>query len=153
MSDDAVGPQRATSWPKTCRQIEAQTKQVKAELATEPRRPESFPQCPDTGLRFSTSSYEPAGPWFVEDASCLRVCTCTRKDVAMMIALALEHAADAADSIDPLRAMLRDSHAGEKLIAMAGLIRSMWIDDSCWEISDWCKWLHGLGEQINSAVE
>lgn len=47
MSDDAVGPQRAT--PKTCRQIEAQTKQVKAELATEPRRPESFPQCPDTG--------------------------------------------------------------------------------------------------------
>lgn len=34
MSDDAVGPQKAT--PKTCRQIEAQTKQLKAELATVP---------------------------------------------------------------------------------------------------------------------
>lgn len=151
MSDDAVGPQRAT--PKTCRQIEAQTKQVKAELATEPRRPESFPQCPDAGLRFSTSSYEPAGPWFVEDASCLRVCTCTLKDVAMMIALALEHAADAADSIDPLRVMLRDSHAADKMIGMAGLVRSLRIDDRDAVIESWCKWLHGLGEQINSAVE
>jgi len=65
---------------------------------TEPRRPESFPQCPDTGLRFSAVSYEPDGPWFVEDAAGLRVCTCIRQDVAMMIALALENAADAADA-------------------------------------------------------
>lgn len=71
----------------------------------------------------------------------------------MMIALALEHAADAADSIDPLRVMLRDSHAADKMIGMAGLVRSLRIDDRDAVIESWCKWLHGLGEQISREVE
>lgn len=57
------------------------------------------------------------------------------------------------DSIDPLRAMLRDSHAADKMIGMAGLVRSLRIDDRDGVIESWCKWLHGLGEQISREVE
>ena len=70
---------------------------------TEPRRPESFPQCPDTGLRFSVASYEISGPWYVEDIDGHCVCKCKQRSEAMMIAFALENAADAAEAEEAIR--------------------------------------------------
>lgn len=79
---------------------------------TEPRRPESFPQCPDTGLRFSVASYEIGGPWYVEDIDGNCVCKCMRRSEAMMIALALENAAHYAQQHEDYLAACWCEHIG-----------------------------------------